>query len=209
MKKKHENKKNWGAIAIAIFFIFSMVVGIFAVVMDNPNGVPNYNGYSFKVLTTNSVTGATYKTKINKEYIDFNYYPGDLESIKLDPSIASQLKGMAGLGLVFNPYQNNSYDLAYIDLMRYELQMQIDKTIYFGITNASANFTSLPIVNCSVATPQYPLIIIDTNVNYSIMNRETFTVSKDNPSCILLNAKLGDLIAAKDRLVYSYYGVME
>ncbi|HYD03574.1 MAG TPA: hypothetical protein VEC16_04700 [Alphaproteobacteria bacterium] len=205
MKKREEKKKNWGAIAIALFFIFSMVIGIFAVVLDN-GGVPNYNGYSFKVANVDG--GIVYKTKINKEYMDFYYYPGDLEIIKLDPQITNQLRQMTGLGLVFNPYQNNTYDLAYIDLIRYELQTQLDKTVYFGITNQSDIYTTLPVVNCSIATAQFPLIIIDTNVNYTA-GVDTFKISKENPNCIILNAKLRDLIAAKDRLVYAYYGVME
>jgi hypothetical protein len=203
MKKRAEEKKKWPIILVAGFIMFSMIISIFAIVLDNQSSsVPDYNKNSF-VVTTNG-----YKTEINGKYMDFYYHPLDVESIKFDKYITYQLQGMSGLGIVFDPNQNITDNLIYIDVFRYDLQMQLDKDLYYGILNASEKYPNIPVVNCSVATPEYPLIVINTNITNSDRNT-MFSISEENSNCIILNAKLRDLLAAKDRLVYTYYGVME
>ncbi|HEY9702917.1 MAG TPA: hypothetical protein V6C58_10750, partial [Allocoleopsis sp.] len=177
MKKNKDEKKKWPIILIAGFIVFSMIISIFAIVLDNQtNSIPDYNDNSF-VLTTNG-----YKTKINGEYKDFYYHPLDIENIKFDKYITYQLQGMSGLGIVFDPNQNISDNLIYIDVFRYDLGMELDKPTYAGILNASDKYPNTPVVNCSVATPEYPLIVINTDITISDRNT-MFEVSSENPNC--------------------------
>jgi len=81
------------------------------------------------------------------------------------------------------------------------LQSELDKPTYFGIITNSTKYT-LPVVVCANATAEFPLIMINISSNTS------FYVSQEYPNCIIMNAKLKELLAAKDRLVYTYYGVM-
>ncbi|MGV8141343.1 MAG: hypothetical protein ACP5NW_02795 [Candidatus Woesearchaeota archaeon] len=195
MRDKHKDKKRFSVILVTAFIVFSMVVSIFAIVLDNQSqSIPDYNKYSF------AFTDVGYKTKINNKYLDFYYYPADLENINMSSDIISLLKNSQSIGFVFDPEDNVTDNLLYIDVIRYDLQTQLDKTVDFGISQNSTKYI-LPVMDCSSAAEYYPIIIIDTSSD------DGFAVS-DNPYCIVMNARLKNILAAKDRLVYSYYGVM-
>ena len=197
MKKHTDNKKKLTVMLISGFIVFSMVISIFAVIVDNQsNDNSNYN--SHKIITTN--TG--YKTKINSNYQDFHYYPSELERINLDSGIITKLKNSQAVAFIFDPKENVTENLQYIDLIRYETGLQFDKPTYFGVTSNSTKYT-LPIVTCDNATAEIPFILINISSNTS------FTVSSSNPNCIIMNAKLKELLATKDRLIYTYYGIMK
>jgi hypothetical protein len=196
MRERKNNKKKWMGILVAAIIVFSMVISIFAVVVDNQSqSLPDYNKHSF--MNTNN----GYKTKINGKYIEFYNYPSDLERITIETGVMAKIKNSQGMAFIFNPEEPVVDNLQYIDLIRYDLQSQLDKPTYFGITQNSTKYT-LPIIGCANATAEFPLILINVSSNTS------FYVSEEYPNCIIMNAKLRDLLAAKDRLVYTYYGVM-
>jgi hypothetical protein len=175
-----------------------MVASIFAfVVLDTgqSDNSPTYNGKKF------TITDNGYKTQINGKYIDFYYYPGDLERISLDPNIMAKIKASQGVVFVFDPEDNVTDNLVYIDVMRYELQSQIDKPVYFGITKNSTKYT-LPVVDCRNSSFYMPFILINSS------STTNFNVSQEYPDCIIMNGKLKELLALKDRFVYTYYGIM-
>jgi|GEM_PF-724596 len=202
---KYERKKKRMGRILTIGIAFIMIASIFAIVIDNQSqGTPSYNKHSF-VASTNG-----YKTKINGVYQEFYYYPGDLEYISLSSDILTRIQKSQGIGFIFNPEDNVTENLQYIDVMRYELQLQMNKPVYFGITQNSTKYNlpaateySLPVVKCENATEMFPLILINSSLNTG------FVQSTTNPNCIIMNAKLRDLLAAKDRLVYTYYGIMQ
>jgi len=195
MRHKKNNKK-WGVIITTAIIVFSMVFSIFAIVVDNQSqSVPQYNKHSFVMTDTG------YKTKISGKYQNFYYYPTDIERIPLDSDIVTMLQNSQGVAIVFNPLDNTTSNLEYIDLIRYDFQSQFNKTTYFGVTMQSNNYV-LPVVNCANSTEAFPFILINISSNTSIVK------SKDYPGCIIMNGKLKELMATKDRLLYSYYGIM-
>lgn len=202
---KYERNKKRMSIILTVAIAFIMVISIFAIVIDNQSqGLPDYNKHSFVSTTTG------YKTKINGAYMDFYYYPTDLEQIPVSSDIISKLQHSQGIGLIFNPEDNTQDNLQYVDTIRYDLERQMDKPLYFGITQNSTKYNltvvtdySFPVIDCINATEAFPLILINTSLNTS------FIESSENPNCIIMNAKLRELLAAKDRLVYTYYGVMQ
>jgi len=199
MKKNKSDKKKWTVIIVSAFIVFSMVISIFAIIIDNQNsGTLSYNKHSFIMTDTG------FKTKISGKYMDFYYYPSDIERINISSDIISKIQQSQGIAFVFDPFDNVTDNLQYIDVVRYEAQSQFDKPVYFGITANSSNY-ALPIVDCGNATSAFPFIMIDTSNN---AQGATFSISKDNPNCIIMNARLKDLLAAKDRLVYTYYDIM-
>jgi hypothetical protein len=211
-KDNYEKRKKRISIIFTVGIAIIMVASIFAIVIDNQSqGLPQYNKHSFVLTNANELTGTNgYKTKINGTFQEFYYYPSDLERINLSSNIITTIKNGQGIGFIFNPEENLTDNLQYIDVIRYELQSQIDKPVYFGITQNSSKYDlpvatkySLPIVDCDSATAQFPLILINTSLDTS------FIESTNNPNCIIMNAKLRELLAAKDRLVYSYYDIMK
>jgi len=196
MRDKKDNKKKWMGILVAGIIVFSMIISIFAIVVDNQSQTtPDYKTHSF--MTTN--TG--FKTKINGKYFDFYNYPTDLERIPLDASVLAKIKTGQGMAFIFDPTDNTTDDLQYIDLIRYDLQTQMDKPTYFGITENSTKY-SLPVLSCANSTAEFPLVLIN------ISSDTSFYSSQDYPNCIIMNGKLKELLADKDRLVYTYYGIM-
>jgi len=195
--RDRKNKKKWTVILVSSFIVFSMVISIFGIVVDNQsNGIPDYNKHSFTASTNG------YKTKINGTYMEFYNYPTELESIPLSSDIITLLKNSSGIAFVFDPQDNITDNLVYIDIIRYELEKQIDKPSYFGITQESDKYT-LPIVSCANATSTFPFIVINSSITAE------FYISAENPNCIIMNAKLRELLSAKDRLIYTYYGIMK
>ena len=181
---------------MTIGIAFIMVASIFAIVIDNQSqSVPEYNKHKFILGTVG------YKTKINSKYVEFYNYPSDLERVPLDQDIIAKLKNSQGVAFVFDPEDNVTDNLQYIDLIRYDIQTQLDKPTYFGITVNSSKY-SLPIINCANATVAFPFVLINISTNTS------FSVSSEYPNCIIMNARLKELLAAKDRLIYTYYGIM-
>jgi hypothetical protein len=203
--RSEQRKKRMGMI-LTVFIAFIMVASIFAIVIDNQSqGLPDYNKHKF--VTSNN----GYKTKINGTYQEFYNYPSDLERIPISPDIINRLRSGQGIGFIFNPEDNITGNLQFIDIIRYDLQTQFDKPIYFGITQNSSKYSSipvatkysLPVVECGSATEMFPLVLINASLNTSIV------VSDENPTCFIMNAKLKDLLAAKDRILYTYYGIMQ
>ena len=196
MKKRKDSKKLM-VILVSIIIVSSMIISIFAIVVDNQNqNSLDYNKHSFTVLDNG------YKTKINGTYMDFYYYPSDLERISLSPGILSKIRGAQALAFAFDPNVNVTDNLLYVDTFRYDIQTQMDKPVYFGITGKSDKYGSLPIVGCENATSYLPLILINIYADTG------FNVSEEYPNCIIMNGKLKEILALKDRLVYGYYGIM-
>jgi hypothetical protein len=200
MRKHTDKKKKWTVIIVSSFIVFCMVFSIFAIIIDNQDSGMSYNKHSF--LTTDY----GYKTKISGKYMDFYYYPSELERINISRDMIYFIKSSKGFAFVFNPNDNVTNNLQYIDVLRYDVQLQFNTSVYFGITQESKGYT-LPVVSCANATADFPFIVIDTDPKANDGNTG-FTVSEENPYCFMMNARLKDLLAAKDRLVYTYYGIM-
>jgi hypothetical protein len=196
MKKSKNSGKKFTVIIITAFIVFSMVISIFAIVVDNQSqGIPKYNKHSFVSTDTG------YKTKINGAYMDFYNYPTELEHINMSSDVTALIQNSKGMAFIFNPEDNLSDNLKYIDLIRYDLMRQIDNPVFFGITQESDKY-DLPIVSCANATNSFPFVMINSSIE------QGFYISSENPNCIIMNAKLLGLLSTKDRLVYTYYGVM-
>jgi hypothetical protein len=197
MRKEKGSKKKLFVILGAGFIVLSMVLSIFGIFIDNQSqSIPDYNKHSFKVIDNG------YKTKINGTYKEFRYYPADLENINLSSGILSQIQNSQAIAFVFDPEDNITDNLLYIDLIRYEMESQVDKPVYFGVSKNSTKYP-LSVVNCSSATDYLPIIMINSSADTG------FYITEDNPYCIIMNARLKNILAAKDRLLYAYYGIMQ
>ncbi len=190
--------------------IMTIIVGVLMVasiagyaIIDNGSvsGNLKYNKNSFSVIQDN-YGNSYYRTKINNKYMDFYYYPSDIERINYSSDITPLLKNSQAVVFAFDPNDNSSDDLVFIDTIRYDLGQQLDKPTYFGILNASSNY-QLPVISCMNASYYTPMFIINISTDTG------FEASSGNPYCIYMNAKLKDILAAKDRIVYTYYGVMQ
>jgi len=196
MKNRKDNKKML-VIIFAIIVTLSMVGSIFGIILDNyQTNKIKYGKYSFT-----STNAGTYNVKINGKMMTFQYFPSELERIPFDAGIKDKLLNSQAFVLLFDPVQSND-SLQFIDLMRYELPNQISKQVIFGITRESDKYI-MPVLSCDNATATVPFVIVHDSINTSI------TFDPLNNNCIIMNARLLDVIAAQDRMVYTLNGVMQ
>lgn len=196
MKHKDKDRKTF-VIVLAIIITLSMVGSIFGVVLSNyQSDNIKYGKYSFTITNT-----GTYKVKIDGKMMEFLYYPSELERIHVDPGIKYKILNAQVITLIFDPVESND-SLEFIDYIRYDIQNQIPKQTVFGITQQSDKYL-MPVLSCDNATVEVPLIVVHNSDNTSIV------LDNNNDNCIIMNARLREVIAAKDRLVYLVNGVME
>ena len=87
-----------------------------------------------------------------------------------------------------------------IGYLKSEINYEVSgKVVYSGVLKSSLEY-DLPILTCTNATLKTPVIIFNMSDNTSI-------VEIDN--CIYLNARGREFLRLRDRLLYSYYGVIE
>ncbi len=182
--------------------ILSMIVSIFAVYVDNASQDSlRYGSQDFKI------TDNGYLTKINGTAMAFYYYPAELERINISAATIQKMHDSTFYVFLFSP-NASSDDLAFIDVMRYDLSTQLNKQIYFAKTTDSENYPGLPVLSCANASKEALFFVIDTNTS-TADTRISDPSPTENPYCITMQARLKELLALKDRLVYTNYGIMK
>jgi hypothetical protein len=189
--RKEKNKKI-GVIIFTLFISLTMILSIFAIVLDNQDNSLKYNGFKF------SLTNDGYRVKINNTTDTFQYYPAELENFNLSQSTKDLLSNSVAVALLFDP-NSTVDDLSYIDYARFNFDNVIDKPVYFGITQESEGYT-LPVLTCENATAEIPFIVFNSSSETSIV---------ENNNCIILNAKLKEILAVEERIAYQMLGVMK
>ncbi|MBU1321256.1 MAG: hypothetical protein KKF46_02775, partial [Nanoarchaeota archaeon] len=149
------------------------------------------NDYKF------SIKDNRYVTKINDKEMFFYNLPQQLVHINLSSATMNKLKESYLIYMTFNPEEDPS--LPYIELARFELSQVLGKSIVNGVLVESEDY-ALPVITCANATLQTPMIIFNISSETSI---------KDIDNCIYLNARGPEFVQLKDRLVYSYFGVIQ
>jgi hypothetical protein len=67
------------------------------------------------------------------------------------------------------------------------------------VLNASEDYKELSVLSCANATLQTPVLLFNVSDNTSII---------DINNCIYLNARGTEFLRLRDRVLYSYYGVI-
>lgn len=189
---RKEKSKKIGVILITVFIALSMILSIFAIVLDNQGNNLKYNDYKF------SLTDSGYKVKINDKFYVFQYFPTELENYNLTQDIKDMLTNSQALAVFFDPNSTQD-DLTYIDYARFNLDDSINKPLYFGIISESETYL-LPILSCENATAIIPFIFLNISSEASISKQD---------NCIVLNARFRDMIALQERISYHMLGVMK
>lgn len=194
--KSDDKKRRTVIILFSAFIVLSMVISIFAILVYNTDSSSlSYNGHDFTLTQA-----GLYQTKINGKYMLFSFYPSDLERINMSNDIYNTLENAQGIIFIFDPNASPD-DLSYMDYARVDLQNQLTTPVGFGITQASNNY-NLSILSCDNATATIPIVMLNISLD------STLTINNNNPNCIMMNARLRDIVALKDRIVYRLYGIM-
>lgn len=189
MKKE---KKKIGGILVTLFIALSMIVSIFAIVLDNQGHDLVYNKYKFSLIDTG------YRVKVNDKLYTFQYFPAELETYNLSQQTKDTITNSQGLAILFDPNSSQD-DLTYIDYSRFSLDEAITKPVYFAITSESAIY-QFPVLSCENSTKEVPFIFFNIS---SVSSIEQYG------NCIVLNARLREIIAVQERIAYQELGIMK
>lgn len=189
MRKKEPKK--WGIILITLFMTLSMVFSIFAIFIGNQSNQLKYNGFKF------TLTNEGYKVKVGDRFHTFSNYPSHLERFNFSDDSKKLLSESVAIAMIFNPNLTID-DLSYIDYARFDFDDKIDKPVYFAITEESESYL-LPVLDCKNATSEIPFLVFNISTDTSIV---------EDGNCIVMNAKLMDIIALEERIAYQMLGVM-
>ncbi len=194
--KKNKEKKT-GIILMAIFISLLMILSIFGIVLDNITSSDNFEYGKQKFTQTEN----GYSTKINNKQMSFYYFPSEIEHINISEDIINKLNNAQLVVFLFNPNAANE-QLQYVDAARFDLEQQSNIPIYSGITESSELYPTLPVLSCENASVQTPFIILN------ISSSAGFAADETNPDCIIMNARLKDIIILQERLIYGLYGII-
>jgi len=172
--------------AVMIFSAFGVMIGSFT------NNEMNYNGHTFEIK------GSKYVTKINGNEMEFDFLPPTTESINLSNDTARKIKESYVLMITFDPSQESN--LPVMELVRFDLSQKLGKIMISGVMSSSEQYQNFSIITCENATQQSLVIILNMSDNTSIT---------DTGNCIYLNARGSEFLRLRDRVLYSYYGVIK
>ena len=192
MKEKKEKKSWW----LIIFIVMIMIGTSFSFVFFGFSGtseVVKYNDLKFIKKTDR------WEAKINDRYAAFSFLPSDVENI---PSLNDSTKMLQDKFEIDTTYDQNSTYKETIALANYQMGLTLaNYNIFIRQGMALNNTFNLPIIRCTDATPQVPVV-------YFREGNSTIIYSKGN--CIIAEANSNqEFIRIKDRLVYSILGVIK
>jgi len=186
-RKLEKRKQIW----MAAILVFLMVASGFGVIIGSRASEMRYGDYKFQTVDNR------YVTNINGQEIPFYFLPSQIENLNLSSAVTNKLREAFFMMISFNP--EDTANLQVIEVARFDLSIHLGKMVYNGVLKEAIDY-ELPIITCENATLQTPVIVFNVSDKTSI---------DDVDNCIYLNARGTDFLALRDRLLYSYYGVIE
>ncbi|MFH1506507.1 MAG: hypothetical protein ABIE94_05995 [archaeon] len=192
--RKQKRKRIWMGIILAAV----MVSSIFGIIVGNQTQNLRYNDFKFEVGNDNKI----YTKVEDGKYVGFRYLPGSLENITVPGEATTYLRDSNVLIMTFNPNYEKTYVLSYLENIELEMANELsNKYVVKAVTEESEAYTAFPILTCENATLQQPIIFFQIAEN-------TTTITMDG-YCIILSSTETGFYALKDRLMFSYFGVMD
>jgi hypothetical protein len=203
MKKKDndDTKKKVLIVVISAIFLISGVASAVLYRSDFQSDEITVNS-SNRMLKFKRVTDTNnniyYNVNFAGKNLQFFYLPDEVGNIPLEGNFPTILRNSQMFILTFDPAGD---DLQYIDYSRYLLGNALSaegKYVADGITSNSSVYV-LPILTCQNSTAYAPAVIFESS-------NETSIYEKDN--CIHVQGRTLDFIRERDRLMYSFYGII-
>ncbi|MBD3354747.1 hypothetical protein GF361_02050 [Candidatus Woesearchaeota archaeon] len=190
---KEEKKK----IIISLFVIFLMVSSILGY-MFGRSGIEKYKYNSFSFFKRNN----EWVLDGDEGELSFNLFPEQVENIEMDFDAADVLQDKAEVDVTSDPESKYAEAIAVSQLsIQQNLMEYSDTFVVLGMTENDDGF-DLPVIGCEDATESVPVL-------YFKESNSTGIKLEDN-HCIILEAENElDFLRLKDRLLYSYIGIIK
>jgi len=196
-RKKEKRKKFWTNIFLAAMFVFVVVgMSLGGVIGGFGGGGPDlkYGDYKFYIKEGDN---NHYWTKIEGSEMPFYFLPSQVEDINMSSIIKNRLKESYLVMITFNP--KDTTNLQAMEITRFDLSQFLGKVVYNGVLESSLEY-DIPVITCENATAQTPVIVLNMSDNTSIQEVD---------NCIYLYGRGREFLRLRDRLLYSYHGVIK
>lgn len=191
-KEKKPKSGTIFAFIIAFVMIFS-VVGY--VGLERQSNQFKYEGIKF----TQNQNSRIWSTIINNKQLIFDYFPSEVEQINLTEDIPTSLLNRPEIDTTSKLNDTFSEEIA---LAQYNMALTLDNlNVYLRRGFTENNTFNLPIITCKDATAAVPVI-------YFKQSNETKITIENN--CLIAEARNNiDILRAKDRILYSFLGIIK
>lgn len=194
-RRREKRKKFWMNIFLAAMFVF-IVVGMTLGGLGTFGGNDRmkYGDFKFQIIDNR------YVTEINEQPMPFYFLPSQVDYINVSSIVTNKLREAYLVMMTFNPKDKDSIQV--MEVVRFDFSRYLGKVVYNGILEGSPEY-DLPLLTCANATLQTPVIILNTTA----LSSTASVVESGN--CIYLNARGTEFLRLRDRILYSYHGVIE
>jgi len=190
-RERESDKKKQVIVSVALSLL--MILSVFGVMIGSfGNNEMRYGKFKFEVQNNQ------YVTKINNQEMAFYFLPIQTDYINLSSSVTNKLKESYMIMTTFDP--SDALNIQIMEVVRFDLAQTLGKVVVPGVLNQSADYAEVPIVTCANATLQTPVIVLTMSDNTSI---------EEVDNCIYFKARGTEFLRLRDRLLYSYYGVIQ
>ncbi|MEA2037983.1 MAG: hypothetical protein U9O94_10840 [Nanoarchaeota archaeon] len=189
--RKKEKQSKWGIFLVA-FIALVMISSVIGFLYGGETNQFKYGDIKF----IRTVDG--WQTSVNNKRVTFDYFPGDLEYIEMDPAITMLLANKPEVDLTSNTEDLFLEDIA---LAQYNMNLVLNNlNVYVRMGFDTNNSFDLPIITCEDSSMAVPVI-------YFKRSNQTNITLED--SCVIVEASnSNDVLRIKDRLLYSMIGII-
>ena len=187
-QQEEEKKQQRMKLLIGIFFIGLMVVSTVAFVVVFYADGNQQNGYDFAY----EIQDDQLIVRTSEGLVPFYNFPD--QRFTLNQNVTSLLQDAEYVVIAVDPEDNES--LQYGEFVRFDLSQYMQ--VRGAKTKQSNNLAQFPVVSCSDATVQAPIVIMDANA----------TGVSVNNSCLTFGARGIDALFVRDAILYSYFDLL-
>lgn len=174
--------------AFIIILMVSSVVGIAVIYYAPPSTAPVGTSVRFDYQIQDNIIYAD----IDDQVIPFYTFPD--ASVPIEPLAVEWLQDSSAIILAFDPADEENVQFA--ELIAFDLSSYLDKQTATVVLSESDQYP-LPLASCDNSTQTVPIVqIINGTTGFSVTG-----------NCLTLSGNEFSLIAARDQLLYDYFGV--
>jgi hypothetical protein len=194
----HEKARKRKVLIFSIIMIGLMIFSVAEVIVYNQGGdgqQTEYGDYEFEL--TQSGDGYVWTTNLNGQQVEFQSLPVQVTYIPVDSDAILLLQQSQQIVLSADPAVTYT-DAATVDYARLQLGLALVKVA--NAISSPSETSSLPVMNCSSATAQQPVVVFNLS-NDTSLRRDGF--------CLVVNGQQIDTLKVKDRIIFEYYGILK
>lgn len=195
IRKDTGRKEKRNKVFLSIFLAVLMAASAFGIIVSN---IGDSQTLTYKDTKIKQTSTGTFLAKVGGTEYSFDYFPTYIERIDLDPYVTELLNQSTQVIYTSDETSPAAQSISLAQFGLDQLFSKVNKPTFTGFTTKNAK--NIPVATCADSTAQRPVI-------YFVITNQTIISTQG--SCIVAEAQNAqDMIAVKDRIMYSYLGIL-